>query len=354
MPGIPIVLLVHGMGTHRASEAPKDVNIPNITEDFVAGVNEAAKNFGFANYDISTKLEIHEFNYSNYFDDIRAKLAGDDSDDKSFESLRAKGVTPAVVDWLLGFESDVTKDEMLYTHWLDVVLYAFPQFGEPIRIMLATKINQLFRDSHPRDIHLICHSLGTAVVHDTLAKIYRKDADILDKVPDFKPGEFNLKTLWTFANVSRMVNILYKVDDPNNSLVKSGPGGCADYFYNIRHEFDPFTWFKKFDRQMPDSETIENEIIRVLNTHDFKEYVTDPVVAKALLAELDDSIDIVTQPILDIAKKEHLKGSLNLDYDALRAAIDSIKADDHDSCLKVFEAYNILKKSIEDLINNAT
>jgi len=339
----PVVLLVHGMGTHKEGD---------ITRDFVAGVNEAAANFGLQNYDISKKIQVEEYNYSEFIDHIREMLSQASEDVRSFSLLSANGIESSVVNKLLEFENNLTKDEMLYTHWLDVILYGATHFGEPIRVGLARKLNQLFKDTHPRDVHIICHSLGTAVVHDTLVKIYRSDADIKDEVPDFKPGEFNLKTLWTFANVSRLVYILNDIANPKDSIVHSGTGGCADRFYNIRHEFDPFTWFKTYDRQMTHGKTIETKIIRILNTHDFKEYVTDPHVAKSLIAKLDFDQDLITDEQLDTAIEKHKKNSFTADYNVLRDAIKGLKATDSDSFIKVFEAANKLKSKIKELDNN--
>ncbi len=353
MPNGPVVLLIHGMGTHRPADAPADEETPNITEDFVAGMKTAGENFGMGAYDIGAKVQLEEYNYSVYFDDIRKKLAESDDDDKSFASLLEKGIAPDVVEWLEDFEDDVTKDEALYTHWLDVLLYSLPQFGEPVRIGLAKKINQLFQDNHPNDVHIITHSLGTAVAHDTLAKIYRGDADIFDEIPDFKPGEFKLKTLWAFANVSRLLHILNNIADPNDSRVTSDPSGCTDHFYNIRHEFDPFTWYKTFERPMVSSDHIEIETIKILNTHDFKEYVSNPRVAMYLIGELDFDADLITDGQLETALEKYRQGSLNVDYEALRDAIEDIKALDSDSFKKVFEALKVLKLKIEELIDEA-
>lgn len=336
----PIVLLVHGMGTHKSGD---------ITKEFVDGLKEAGENFGISDYDISKKVELHEYNYSEEIDHIRNILARASEDVRNFGLLGSKGIKSSVVDKLLEFENNLTKDKMLYTHWLDVILYGATHFGEPIRIDLAIKLNELFRDTHPRHIHVICHSLGTAVVHDTLVKIYRNDTDILDHIPDLKPAEFKLKSLWTVANVSRLVNLLNSVDDPNQSVVHSGTGGCTDTFVNVRHEFDPFTWFKTYDRQMDSGKTIENEIIRKIDTHDFKEYITDPVVAKFLMAKLDLDQDIITQQQLESARRKHKAISFNGNYEDLRDAIKDLKRVDADSFIKVFEAYITLKSKIEDL-----
>jgi pimeloyl-ACP methyl ester carboxylesterase len=354
----PVILLIHGMGSFReADDTVTDQNATHvsITKEFTSGVNRAATCFGLTDYRIEDRVEIHEFNYSKYLDEIRIKLAQDsDVDQPGFDTLTSQGVEADVVNRLKRYETNLTKDEMLYTHWLDVPLYGLTHYGEPIRIDLADKINQLFHDNHGRDIHLISHSLGTAVAHDTLAKLYRQDADILDQVPDFKPGEFKFKTLWTFANVSRLVYLLNDIADPNHSSVTSGANGCTDRFYNIRHQFDPFTWFRAFKRSMSAAVHLENHVIHELNTHDFTRYLADPLVARYLLAELDDEFPVIA-PDSDryrSAEQCHREDALDIELDELKQAAEQIRQahTDLDAMQQVLIAARAFKLKLKQLI----
>lgn len=338
-----IVLLVHGMGTHEKG---------NISEEFVAGVKEGAGYLGKVNYDISERVTLEEFNYSAFLDSVRDKLASATTDGlPDFESLRALGIGNDIVDKLLEFETDLTKDEMLYTHWLDIPLYAFFHYGESIRAGLAIKINELFKNNPNTDIHIICHSLGTAVVHDTLVKIYRKDADVLDNIPDFKQDEHRLKSIWSFANVSRLVSILKEIDNPDTSVVSADREGCADFFVNIRNKFDPFTWFKKYDRHMEKGYTYTTDIVKKINTHDFQQYVTEPGVTRHLLMALDKQQSFISNDILNNAIEKYKNAVPKVDTQKLEDTINNANIKEPSSLSDVFKAFKVLKKSIKDLID---
>jgi hypothetical protein len=95
--------------------------------------------------------------------------------------------------------------------------------------------------------------------------------------------------LWTFANVSRMVDILNGVT-PDETIVRSGPLGCTHSMYNIRHELDPCTWYKTYEPAIEHGRNFVNNVVRIKNTHSFQEYVADPhqslaQTAKAAVAQ---------------------------------------------------------------------
>ena len=52
----PIILLIHGMGTHPPG---------NMRKEFIDGINDTAKLFEITDFDIEEKAQIEEFNYSN-------------------------------------------------------------------------------------------------------------------------------------------------------------------------------------------------------------------------------------------------------------------------------------------------
>ena len=273
----PIVLLVHGMGTH-----PLD----NMTREFTAGLGEAAKGFRVKDFEIDEHMELVEFNYSETLDKIRKKLA-----DEAQGILDQFEVLPAnqLLERLLKFEANLAEDEFLYTHWLDVLLYGAAYYGESIRVELANKINSLLKRAKGAKLHIIAHSLGTAVVHDTLEKLYRAESTPGDDIPDLKPGIDSINCLWTFANVSRMVDILNGVT-PDETIVRTGPLGCTHNMYNIRHELDPFTWYKTYEPEIEHGRNFVNNVVRIKNTHSFQEYVADPhqslaQTAKAAVAQ---------------------------------------------------------------------
>ena len=270
-----VILLVHGMGSHPKGE---------IIKEYKKALGDRAISFGMQDTNFIKNVDIKEFNYSEYFDLIRQQFAENaEARSKGFKFLNGKGFEETLLKQLTTFESNFSKDEFFYTHWLDVILYGTMYFGEKVRLDFISAFEKIRKIYSHENIHIVCHSLGTAVVHDALAKYYRTDSNPFDAVPDLKTGNFNIASLWAFANVSRMVNLLNGLSDPNHSTVVTGSDGCANNFINIRHAYDPFTWFKTYDRRMSDKVTYINKVIRNVNTHDFYEYITEPSVSDTLL-----------------------------------------------------------------------
>lgn len=334
----PMVLVIHGMGTHKPGETKKTI---------ADGLNKAGKNFGLADFDVNDKVEFFQFNYSDFLDEVRLRDAEEAG--KLIEHislLQGHGLGEKTVSKLVASFSDFDEDEMLYTHWMDVIYYGMMFWGEKIRVDLAKKLNDLMieREQGGRELHIIAHSLGTAVLHDTLAKLFRKDTDITSKVPQLDTDRFQIDSIWTVANVSRLINILNDIADPNHSIVTSDNGGCTDLFYNIRNEFDPFTWFKEYKRPIENGgRHIEVKTVREINTHDLKEYVEAPEVADAFFSNVLNITISNVQYEKGIAA--HALGSINFSYEELKNAFDDIKQ--HDEPLDKIQAIKDLVKTAD-------
>jgi hypothetical protein len=312
-----LIILVHGMGTHAKGE---------MTKSFTKGLTDYATGLGVDIGGAITSTDYAEFNYSEYFDAIRKQFAENaEARQKGFGFLSGKGFELTLLTQLTNFESKMDKDEFFYTHWLDVILYSTSYFGEKIRLDFVTFFDELRRKYNHKNIHIVCHSLGTAIVHDSLAKYYRIDSDPFDNIPDLKTGNFNIASLWTLANVSRMVNLLNHLGDPMSSTVCTGLQGCTRNFMNVRHEYDPFTWFKQYDRQMKDGVEFINSTIRQINTHDFYEYVCDPSVARSML-RVFFKVTATDQQHSNYIK-EYNKNTLKKEADTLKELIDGVRKD---------------------------
>lgn len=334
------VILVHGMGTHPNG---------NITRDFKKALTDRAASFGVTDPGFINNVDYKEFNYSDYFDTIRLQFAQNaQARQKGFKYLVGKGFEEKLLTQLTSFEAKFGKDEFFYTHWLDVILYSTMYFGEKIRIDFIRELEKLRKKYNHKNMHIVCHSLGTALVHDALAKYYREDSDPFDNIPDLKTGNFNMASLWTFANVSRMVNLLNGLENPNSSTVVTGNNGCTNNFINVRHKYDPFTWYKTYDRRMNDKLTLTNSVIRKVNTHDFYEYVTEPNVSRSLLGFLYD-VDVTDSQFND-GVAEYKKDSLNDKVKTLKAKIDAARATAADDTIKkAIEKFNSIQKKIDAL-----
>jgi hypothetical protein len=363
----PIVLLVHGMGTHRAnSDTITDSNkeTPNITEEFVAGLADAAKRFNIKDYDISKNVSIHEFNYSHRLEEIRQDITDslkDLSEENATKKIKtllksgAKGL--GLAKDIIDFHGKLGEDSFLTTHWLDVLIYGSTFWGEEIRVRLVEKINELFRDTFPRDIHIIGHSLGTSVVHDTLFKLYNNKFKEKDKGKhrDIQLNAMRVKSLWSFANVSQLItSILGGIGNPNDDVVQSGIDGCCGYMYNVHNKFDPFTWVKPYKPKTQGAFIdIEVEDLRIANTHDLKEYVASPEVARMIMLEIDPLIGKINQKALESARKKYEKTTLNGKVDNLKTKLNAFKKSKNvKSLLATFTAWKELKIKLKELGEN--
>lgn len=324
MPSKQLIILVHGMGTHAKGD---------FTKEFKKALSDRAKSFGIADDSFLSTVDYKEFNYSEYFDHIRQQFAENAAArKKGFGFLTGKGFEEKLLQQLTKFESNFGKDDFYYTHWLDVILYATMYFGEKLRVDFISEFEKLRKKYDNKNIHIVCHSLGTALVHDALAKYYRLDSDPFDDIPDLKTGNFNISSLWTFANVSRMVNLLNGLTDPNNSTVVTGSDGCTNNFVNVRHKYDPFTWFKTYDRKMKNLVLIEDKVIKKVNTHDFYEYVNEPRAARGILSFIY-KIN-VSDTNFKKGDEEHKANQLKQEVKELKAAIDAVRNDPSKDTIK--------------------
>lgn len=339
----PIVLLVHGMGTH-----PLD----NMTKEFKAGLNEAAKGFGLDEFDIDEHIEIVEYNYSETLDEIRNKLAADaEQITSNFDSLPGSDALIGIVHKLLKLQANFDEDENIYTHWLDVLLYS-TYYGEKLRVELAKKLNGIFKRANGRRVHVVAHSLGTALVNDTLEKFYKvgPQGSNNNGAPYLKSGADNLKSLWTFANVSRLLHLLAPIDaGRNDTVVKSGPTGCTDFLYNVRHELDPFTWFRRYNPDIESGKSFVNNVVRKKNTHSFQEYISDPEVAQYMLAEMTDLDSILEPARLEACKQKHREGEINGLFDRIQAETEDIRNGDVNSIPELLMVLNEFQNKLKEI-----
>ncbi len=338
-----LVILVHGMGTY-----PKG----KILADFRKALADRAAGFGISDPSFLGGVDHEEFNYSEYFDIIRKQFAENaQARKKGFAYLTGMGFDENLLVQLTTFESNFGKDEFFYTHWLDVILYSTMYFGEKVRVDFINSFEKLRKKYDHKNIHILCHSLGTAVVHDALAKYYRTDSDPFDDIPDLKTGNFNIASLWTFANVSRMVNLLNGLTDPLHSTVVTGKDGCTSNFVNIRHRYDPFTWFKTYDREMDDCTTYVNSVFKKVNTHDLYEYVTEPNVARAILNFVYDTK--VTKGQFEKGLADYKRGSLNQEVREIKDLVDAALDDPSIGSVKAAIAkFKEIRKKIDELSAN--
>ena len=296
----PTVVLIHGMGNHSAPK-PDSNQRGSFGKECIDTFNTALQMYpSLQGANIEDSVNFIEIHYNHIFDTFRQEMA---QNGQTFKDLlggagltSALGGVSGLVEAVINFEASLDGDDMVFTHWLDVILYKL-YFGEVVRLHVAKRLGDIITKNNTRDIHILAHSLGTAVAHDSLSKIYNGNYADNDEIADLSPVTHKLASVWQIANVSRLANSVLDISNPYKSLVKPGAAGVAASMMNIHHKFDPFTLVKKFSR--PDNgkwipkavfsraySDIETSAITQINTHSITQYLHDPLVHLNLFNQL--------------------------------------------------------------------
>ena len=284
-----IIILVHGMGKRKPG---------TFTRDFKIGINKGLELLGAADSDWLSEVEIREFYYADTFKEHREKLAA------NAEAIR-NGTLP-VSNWMSQLYNKVGKidefigeDNAFTQSWLGIAFYCHTFLGEQIRVELASEICKAINDAENHsDVHVLSYSLGTAVLHDTLHKLFRDDASFRDKIPGFPTGSFNLGSVTTIANISRLTNLINFLENPYKSRCTTGLLGCTDRFVNVSNAFDPFLWLRSYS---PDknpnyvpaqTNDLKFNAIKSWNPHNFINYLAYPEVTLRLLTSYTSTLDM--------------------------------------------------------------
>lgn len=277
----PVVLLIHGMGTHSDE---------SIKAEFKVGLEKCMEFFGHENFDVNDKFSLKTFNYSEYWDEKRKAFA----DHLNGEIKESLSLTPKLVQRLLDVTAEFDGDDFLHTHLLDVLFYLTGALRShqlvKLHATLAKEIEENINDLNSGPLIVVAHSLGTAFIHDCLTQLYSSRLD---------PAAFGLDQLWSIATVSRLTHLLSGMDDPMTSIVtdhSSTTHGVCQSFYPVYNKYDPFCWFKRLDRNPNSGVLLETQHVRDLKTvygnheslrinpHDLREYFADPSVGGRFLA----------------------------------------------------------------------
>ena len=360
----PVVLLVHGMGS--ATPPGPNGKLGSFGKEFVDAANKALKRYpNHKTDDIKKYVDIREFFFDDVFEDIRKEMA--ETSKKVSERLAAIGglhggsFGPKFIGAMAGWEQKFGSEKFFYTHWLDVLFYT-TFIGGVVRARLATELAALIKEVGNKKIHVIAHSLGTAVVHDTLFKLYPPDGVPPDGAAAFFSVEDDqLESLWMVSNVSRIINSISKLSDPTSgaTTVKPGPGGAVKLFVNARHELDPFTMLRRFDppndgdwisttsyklKYLP----LVNDIVVDPNTHSFAQYVQDPNVAFPLFRTLMGSKFKATRNQRLAAIEKHAAESIGGAFSRLKQSFSEIDILD----LETIDEFLAVGEEFREVIDN--
>jgi hypothetical protein len=165
---------------------------------------------------------------------------------------------------------------------VDILLYrAF--HDRAIRVHVREQIRRAIVDNATGGqlpgVAFVAHSLGTAVLHDTLAELFLNPQEFLGLV------NMDVLVYCSLANVSK---VLQSVVNPHESPVRPfGASGLGQprvrRFINVHHKYDPIPYIGMFrpaawSPAMCAYQASEPSHITAVNTHAYVEYLRDPRV----------------------------------------------------------------------------
>src|SRR5437868_3059677 len=215
-----LLFLSHGMGN-----GAQPTGAPAWFTDIVTGLRVAAKPFAHDKDLVLSspkagQVLVVPLTYHPLFDKIRAKWSEQSPSESGWLPL-LKGLAfsdPQVLAKLPGWVA--TAGAFFWTHVLDVLLYRYvSELTVPIREEVATQIADAWHRADLDNgantaVHFVAHSLGTSVLHDSIATL---GAD-----PAFSPGTHLIQSVVTCANVSSVLETNFpayaSVDRPGDAM----------------------------------------------------------------------------------------------------------------------------------------
>jgi len=279
-----VLILLHGMGVHTSE---------SFKQEIINGANNTLKRYpSYKHLRFEDEIDLKSISYDHIFEERRKALADSGKGIKDFIEEMGGVDLPGVMGTIARIDTELGGDKFAHTHLLDVVLY-LTLIGEEVRIYLEHEIVGILREYPSSKVNILAHSLGTAVLHDSLHKLYTTGGSGGTQI---NTGQFNLSSIWMIANVSRIITTFSGLTSPLHSLVKPGPGGCTGVFFNVFNSFDPFTLepFKRFDppndNKWVDKTTYKYNYLSInttdvsrANTHSVEGYLEDPKVCHYFL-----------------------------------------------------------------------
>lgn len=344
-----VIFLVHGMGdTVPGWSEPLQELIRNKYQLYkISKVRKFGNNFAFA-----------ELNYNHVFkshiDQWQENAAAVNS------VLEASGIDNDVLTRLMDFTSKTARQDFASTHVLDVLLYRFMKGlkSQVISHLSEQLVGRLNEDSTVPNYSILCHSLGTAVMHDVM------QANITTPHFPLSTAHGVPEIYMTLANVSRVLedadtNVYTSAVRPRLSDRKRLCG--CNRFINVAHKLDPFTLVRTFKPAWKKgaadplnklkSDSYQNLKISGLtgnNPHDFGHYLEHPGAHVPLfrcLTSKGSIKDAEMQQQLESHKQTTLSGQ----FDSVKNKIEAIRVTDQaslDEAIAAWTEYQLLIKSL--------
>ena len=282
--------------------------------------------------------------------------------DPAFKNFAGKEATTAhlkgISDTAKELKDQYTNGLPIWRSIFNAALYRYSILvRSEVNVRLATAFNdQVLKkrddaDFRKVDFSFIAHSMGTAVVHNTLHALYQKDPDATDlsggpQALDqdtnlngnfLRPDDVNPRAIVMLANVSRLLQLPGMSTKVYKTRVRPGflPALCRTYI-NARHVYDPFVWYKPFHpdphiftRNHPNPDEVYKHLrpsaITHVNTHAATHYLANPEVHVPIFQALDGKYSI-NETKIKKARQQYNDSTLSDNLDDLRDALEQLQS----------------------------
>lgn len=367
-----LLFLVHGMGKHFVQGKPTDWHKP-----IVAALDAAALQYpnwtknGKLRKSVSERRKIIPITYDDIFEDQREDWANSASSVLDFVTnnpSKAPGgqLGDAEARQILQLQQTAGLDTFFNSHLLDVLLYRFTFRGDQVRARVAKKILSELKKGRSSGQHtysIMAHSLGTAVVHDTLHALRTASTNEAPGFPKPTTPLTQAIHLFMIANVSRVLQNQQRTPPAYLSVVKPATAakGACKYMYTATHDLDPIAKTKEFaptiDVWLHGETTKERSINgqridfpryhgiairRVLqaNVHDWVHYIQNPHVHRHILNAFTTTQIEASSQAFKQALKTHRSGSLVGAGQDLLDTIESLSISEPTSIQQIYTAWS--------------
>lgn len=236
-----VLLLVHGMGSHPAgwSDGVRD------TLDEVAARYASFKGNGAR---FSQRAKLVEIRYDGIFEEYVEQWQAKAEELAGYAAAQGRPL-PRIVSWLKTTlpDDDAAAKSFFWSTAVDPLLYrGFALVRDRVRAaVMAQVVSALTRNMAGGAVEasVLAHSLGTAVIHDTLHQLGTAPQGGNES---FAVGRWQLENVFMVADVCMLGPPWVRDIDYYTSILRPpSAGGGADgsycqYFVNVWHRWDPF------------------------------------------------------------------------------------------------------------------
>lgn len=274
-----LLFLVHGIGSHP----------PGWSEGVQAKLDEAASQYaafrgGAARF--TQRVRITEIRYDGIFEEVVDQWETQAGELGKWAKKQGRAL-PKVVAWL---NTTLPHEEAKNFFWstaVDALLYrGFPLVRDRVRsAVMAQVVSALTKNmvGGAVEASVLAHSLGTAVMHDTLHKLGQAP---FEGNESFTAKRFQFEHLFMLADVCVLGPAALRDVDALKSIVRpTFPGGAGksycQFFVNTWHEWDPFILCGRFKPTTFGDNYFEVGPLghfKRANVHGFTHYLDHPAV----------------------------------------------------------------------------